>query len=91
LPLDPQAIELRAAHSDLTEEMIDHKRCLEQLSTCLDDMPRNLREAFVLFELEELNAPEVAKVLRVPVGTVASRVRRAREIIRKNLARRGIR
>jgi RNA polymerase sigma-70 factor (ECF subfamily) len=44
-----------------------------------------LREAFVLFELEELSAPEVARLLGVSVGTVASRVRLAREQIRKTL------
>jgi len=90
-PLDTRIVESSraSAASDLPEEMLDHKRLLERLSACLDEMPQKLREAFVLFELEELNAAEVAGLLQVPVGTVASRVRRAREIIRKNLARRG--
>ena len=38
-----------------------------------------LRTVFVLFELEELSAPEVAGLTGLPVGTVASRLRRARE------------
>ena len=38
-----------------------------------------MREMFVLFEIEELNAAEVAAALGIPVGTVASRVRRARD------------
>jgi RNA polymerase sigma-70 factor (ECF subfamily) len=71
------------------DEMVDHKRLRVLLVSCLDEMPDKLREAFVLFEIEELGAPEVAKLLDVPVGTVASRVRRAREHIRKNLAKRG--
>jgi RNA polymerase sigma-70 factor, ECF subfamily len=65
----------------LPEEVLDQKRALADLSAALDAMPDENREAFVLFEIEELSAPHVAKVLSIPVGTVASRVRRARELI----------
>ena len=54
----------------------------------LEHMPDELREAFVLFELEELSPPEVARMLEVPVRTVASRVRRAREQLRTARSRR---
>jgi RNA polymerase sigma-70 factor (ECF subfamily) len=37
------------------------------------------RTVFVLFELEELTMAEIAEILEVPAGTVASRLRRARE------------
>ena len=66
------------------------KRAREALARALDTVSRELREAFVLFELEELSAPEVAKLLHIPVGTVASRVRRARAAIRDALARGGL-
>jgi len=69
------------------EELLDDKRALGVLSAHLARLPDDMREAFVLFELEELPAPEVAALLGVPVGTVASRVRRARELIRRNLTR----
>jgi RNA polymerase sigma-70 factor (ECF subfamily) len=82
-PFDPVAVQ---QHPD---EMLDNKRALAMLAACLDQMPERLREAFVLFELEELSAPEVAQLLRVPIGTVASRVRLAREYIRKTLGNRG--
>src|SRR5688572_15377656 len=38
----------------------------------------DLVTVFVLFELEGLSAPEIAQVIDIPVGTVASRLRRAR-------------
>ena len=50
-------------------------------------MPEDLRTAFVLFELEELTGPEVAEVLGVPLGTTASRLRRAREHFQSSIAR----
>ena len=77
------------AGSRQPDEALEQKRALATLAALLDEMPDQLREAFVLFELEELNAAEVAQVLDVPVGTVASRVRRARERLRESLAKRG--
>jgi RNA polymerase sigma-70 factor, ECF subfamily len=70
----------------LPDEALDEKRGLARLETVLARMPAEMREAFVLFELEELSAPEVAEVLAIPVGTVASRVRRARDHIRAQLS-----
>jgi RNA polymerase sigma-70 factor (ECF subfamily) len=58
------------------------------LQSLLDAMPIDQQAAFVLFELEGLSAPEIAEALEVPVGTVASRLRRARETFQAALARR---
>ncbi len=62
-----------------------------QARALLDDilagMPEERRMVFVLFELEELTSPEIAELLDVPVGTVASRLRRAREDFEAAVAR----
>ncbi|WP_146651534.1 sigma factor-like helix-turn-helix DNA-binding protein [Labilithrix luteola] len=50
-------------------------------------MPEALRDVFVLCELEELSAPEAAASLDIPVGTVASRLSRARQTFDECLAR----
>ena len=42
-------------------------------------MPEELREMLVLFELEELSMQEISLALDLKMGTVASRLRRARE------------
>jgi RNA polymerase sigma-70 factor (ECF subfamily) len=93
LPLDAELLEISRTLpiQGQPDEVIDRKRRLELLATCLDEMPDKLREAFVLFDLEELNASEVAEALQVPIGTVASRVRLARARIRKSLTSMGIR
>jgi RNA polymerase sigma-70 factor (ECF subfamily) len=41
-----------------------------------------LAEAFVLYEIEGLTSPEIAQLLEIPLGSVASRLRRAREQFR---------
>jgi RNA polymerase sigma-70 factor (ECF subfamily) len=76
-PLEP--LERQLASSSNPELLVEQKRARELLERVLDSMPEELRAAFVLFELEELTGPEVAEVLGVPLGTTASRLRRARE------------
>ena len=58
--------------------MIDVQRCLMQL-------PLNQRTVLLLVTLEEMSYAEVAKVTGVPVGTVMSRLSRARERMRELL------
>ena len=51
----------------------------DRLAAILDRNPAKQRAALVLRELEELSYSEIAEVLDVPVGTVMSRLARARE------------
>ena len=60
---------------------------VELLDQILAKLDPNLVEVFVLFHVEEFTAPEIAQALELPVGTVASRVRRAREEFRAAAAR----
>ena len=47
----------------------------------------DLLEVFVLYELEGFTSPEIAELLGIPLGSVASRLRRAREQFRAAAAR----
>lgn len=51
-----------------------------RLQAVLEQMAPDFRAVFVLFELEAMTMAEIAEMLDVPPGTVASRLRRAREI-----------
>jgi RNA polymerase sigma-70 factor (ECF subfamily) len=62
-----------------TEELLDERRAHDMLRRVLDAVPVDLRIVFVLFEIEELSMPQIAEMLCIPVGTVASRLRRGRE------------
>lgn len=61
------------------EEQIDDRRARAMLDRVLAAMPMDLRAVFVLFELEEMTMAEIAVVADIPPGTVASRLRRARQ------------
>jgi RNA polymerase sigma-70 factor (ECF subfamily) len=70
------------------EELVDQRRARAMLDEVLDEMPLDLRTVFVLYELEELTTAEIAGLLEIPSGTVASRLRRAREAFTAELATR---
>ncbi|MEI9936461.1 MAG: RNA polymerase sigma factor [Pseudomonadota bacterium] len=61
------------------EALLDQKRLRVLLDRVLDELSDDLRVCFVLYELEGMSSPEIAELLHIPVGTVASRLRRARE------------
>jgi RNA polymerase sigma-70 factor (ECF subfamily) len=69
------------------DEIADQRRLRAVLDAVLDSMPDDLREVFVLYEIEELSTPEIAALLDIPLGTAASRLRRAREAFDKRVAR----
>jgi RNA polymerase sigma-70 factor (ECF subfamily) len=86
---DPsEALErVSSAEPDL-DELVDRRRARELLDSVLEHLPEDQRTVFVLFEIEQLTSVEIASVLDLPIGTVASRLRRAREQFQAELARR---
>jgi RNA polymerase sigma-70 factor (ECF subfamily) len=63
----------------LADELMDKKQARALLDEILEELPLPLRAIFVLYELEEMTVSEMANLLNLPRGTVASRLRRARE------------
>jgi RNA polymerase sigma-70 factor (ECF subfamily) len=61
------------------EDSLEGRRMRAILDGLLDALPEDLRVPFVLHEIEGLASPAIAEVLGIPTGTVASRLRRARE------------
>jgi RNA polymerase sigma-70 factor (ECF subfamily) len=61
------------------EDTVARSRAVASLNEILCGMDEGERAVFVLFELEGLVARDVADILELPEGTVASRLRRARE------------
>lgn len=56
------------------------------LTAALARLPAEFREALVLRELEDLSYKEIASIAGVPIGTVMSRLSRARLLLRRELA-----
>ena len=69
------------------EENAQRAQMRALLDRVLEAMPADIRAVFVLFELEGMATREIAEALELPMGTVASRLRRAREIYEEQTAR----
>jgi RNA polymerase sigma-70 factor, ECF subfamily len=77
---DPDALGALPSVAPLADELIDRSRARRWLDIVLGEMPDELREIFVLFELEDMTMATIAELLSLPPGTVASRLRRARAL-----------
>jgi RNA polymerase sigma-70 factor (ECF subfamily) len=73
---DPDSLSDGAAGPLESASNAEAARVVHQLLEALDD---DKREVFVLAELEQLSAPEIARVLNLPMNTVYSRLRLARQ------------
>jgi RNA polymerase sigma-70 factor (ECF subfamily) len=59
----------------------------EMLRDALEELPAELREILVLREFEDLSYKEIAQVAKIPLGTVMSRLARARKRLERILTR----
>ncbi len=66
--------------AELLDRMLD-----EDVHAALADLPEEYRTAVVLSDVQELTYQEIASVLGVPIGTVRSRIFRARRLLRTSL------
>jgi RNA polymerase sigma-70 factor (ECF subfamily) len=72
-------LEPAPADQDNPEDLLDWKQRRQTLDLALDTLTLEQRSVFVLFELEGFSLPEIAESLELPLGTVTSRLRRARQ------------
>ena len=66
---------------DGPESILAAKEIAAVVNAAMDDLPADLRQAVVLREIEGLSYEEIAAAMNCPVGTVRSRIFRAREAI----------
>jgi RNA polymerase sigma-70 factor (ECF subfamily) len=83
LAVEPSAKPLARTPFDLVEQN-DQVRLLFRL---LEELDEPKREVFMMAELDELTVPEIAETLKLPLNTVYSRLRVARQAFEEALAR----
>jgi RNA polymerase sigma-70 factor (ECF subfamily) len=82
VPLDPEEDGPELAVEYETPETILFERAnRELLQSAIDELPVNLREILLLCEVEEMSYQEIAEMLSIPIGTVMSRLSRARKTL----------
>ncbi len=75
LPVNPEAAAIARAERQLIRD-------------CLAELPREFREAIVLRELHGCSYREIADIVGVPIGTVMSRLARARRLLQGRISQR---
>ena len=76
-----QEAEIDISSFDDIESAVIHNESLEEISYFIDSLPESLKTAFVLRESEGKSYEEIAAITETPIGTVRSRIFRARESI----------
>ena len=86
--LDPEEDRPKLALERETPETILIERSNRQLmQSAIDELPVHFREILLLCEVEEMSYQEIAETLCIPIGTVMSRLSRARNALRDCLRR----
>jgi len=79
----------RRAHASASAAALDAHALFPRVAEAIDSLPEGEREALLLFAWEELSYQHVADALELPIGTVRSRLNRARGRLRELLGERG--
>jgi RNA polymerase sigma-70 factor (ECF subfamily) len=74
-----------AVESDTPETILIERSNSHQLQSAIDELPLQFREVILLCEVEEMSYEEIAETVSVPIGTVMSRLSRARKKLRASL------
>ena len=82
---DPAAPELEIADENTPETLALRALDRRVLNEALAALPPHFREALILREMEDLSYKDIARVTAVPIGTVMSRLARARRLLAVSL------
>jgi len=74
---------------DQPETLLERDQLQSVILAAVDDLQEDLRTALMLREFDGLSYEEIAEIMACPVGTVRSRIFRARETIEKKIAQMG--
>jgi RNA polymerase sigma-70 factor (ECF subfamily) len=76
-----------AVDTETPETILINRSDSQLLQRAIDDLPVHYRETLLLCEVEEMSYQEIAEILSIPIGTVMSRLARARKAVRESLGR----
>src|SRR3984957_11442540 len=74
-----------AVNTETPEVVLMNRSNSQLVQRAIGDLPVHYRETLLLCEVEEMSYQEIAEVLSIPIGTVMSRLARARRGVRQSL------
>ena len=85
LPLDREE-DAVGRSSDTPEAMLLARADQQMVQSALERLPVQFRELILLCDVEEMSYQEIAEIIGIPIGTMMSRLSRARKSMRELLA-----
>ena len=82
---EQSVVDNRLRHTDTPEAAALSEEIHDTVNRAVEQLPEDLRTAIILREVEGLSYEEIAEAMECPVGTVRSRIFRAREAIDRSL------
>lgn len=73
-----------ASYFDLREELFDHMMG-DEVTAAMNSLPEDFRTVILLCDIEDFSYEEISKIIDVPIGTVRSRLFRARNMLKEKL------
>jgi RNA polymerase sigma-70 factor, ECF subfamily len=74
-----------AVDTETPETVLMNRSNSQLVQRAIDDLPVHYRETLLLCEVEEMSYQEIAEILSIPMGTVMSRLARARKAVRETV------
>jgi RNA polymerase sigma factor (sigma-70 family) len=74
-----------AVDTETPETILMNRANSQLVQRAIDDLPVHYRETLLLCEVEEMSYQEIGEILSIPIGTVMSRLARARKAVRESL------
>ena len=78
-------LENELTSSDTPDAVLASKEIAEMVNSAMEALPEELRQAITLREIEGLSYEEISEAMNCPIGTVRSRIFRAREAISERI------
>ena len=85
LSLDSKEEPELAGEGDTPETILMERSNRQLVQSAIDELPVYFREVVLLCDVEEMSYQEIAETLSIPIGTVMSRLSRARRTLRDGL------
>src|SRR5579863_1624701 len=74
-----------AVETNTPESILMKRLDSELVQSAIDNLPVHYRETLLLCDVEEMSYREIAEILSIPIGTVMSRLARARKAVRESI------
>ena len=82
---ETSVLENELTSPDTPDAVLASKEIAEMVNSAMEALPEELRQAITLREIEGLSYEEISEVMNCPIGTVRSRIFRARESISQRI------